>query len=268
MTNNLQDRALDYLDELVRTGEMALTSAGLARRFDLSAQSASNLCTRLVRKGLIDRVARGRYAIRQLGLLGTPAAAEAVTLAVGAAFGDEPHRIAYRSALSHHDLIQHSSRAIQVALSRQVRASSLSSRPLQTIYEDEETLAIGSESAGTGAKVSNLERALVDAGRRPDLVGGLDVIAEALVAAHSDINWDRLSEYLEVPAFMPSGRRLKSVCTRIGMRWGATSTSPPSFFSLIKAYPPSKATSQWRDTINGVVWSSTDLDSVPPAPSR
>ena len=259
---SLQNQVLRYLDDLVRRGEQTLTTAGLAERFDLSPQSASNLCGRLLDKGLVDRVSPGRYAIRQLGLLGTPAAAEAVTLAVGAAFGDELHRIAYRSAFAHHDLIQHPSRIIQVALPRQVRMQSLSGRPLQTIYETEDTLAVGSQDAGTRAKVSNLERSLTDAGRRPALVGGLDVVAEALATAQPRINWDRLSQYFDLPVFRASGRRLASVCSQTGLPWRARSGSSRVPRRSIRAYPASTAQPEWRDPVNAVVWSSTDLDTV------
>ena len=63
--------------------------------------------------GLIDRVRRGHYAVRQLGVLGTPAAAEDVALSVGAALSGVPHRVGYRSALSEHDLVLHPARTIQ-----------------------------------------------------------------------------------------------------------------------------------------------------------
>ncbi len=259
---SLQDRVLGYLNELVREGELTLTTSALAEQFDLSPQSASNLCARLLVKGLVDRVSPGRYAIRQIGLLGTPAAAETITLAVGAAFGDEPHRIAYRSALAHHDLIRHPSRVIQVALTRQVRMQSLSGRPLEAIYETGDTLSVGSRSAGNRAMISDLERSLIDAGRRPELVGGLDVLAEALTTAHSRINWDSLSRYFDLPVFSAAGRRLASVCSRAGLVWKGKSPTQRTSRSPIRAYPRSTADPGWRDPINAVVWSSTDVDTV------
>ena len=49
-----------------------------------------------------------------------------------------------------------------------------------------ETIAIGAEPAGHGAFVSGLERTLIDAASRPDLVGGYFPLAEALIACDPD----------------------------------------------------------------------------------
>ena len=50
-----------------------------------SKTATANLLKRMQTASLIDRVRRGHYAVRQLGVLGTPAAAEDVALSVGAA---------------------------------------------------------------------------------------------------------------------------------------------------------------------------------------
>src|SRR4029450_6332918 len=82
------------------------------RRTGRSPTATANLLKRLASKGLIDRVRRGRYVIRRLGVLGTPAPSEDIAIAVAAVFGGRPHRIAYRSSLDEHDLISHPSRVI------------------------------------------------------------------------------------------------------------------------------------------------------------
>ena len=87
--------------------------------------------------GLIDRVRRGHYVVRQLGVLGTPAVAEEVALAVGAAFAGIPHRMGYRTALDEHDLIVHPARSITVATTKQIRTQTLSGRTLQLVQEPE-----------------------------------------------------------------------------------------------------------------------------------
>lgn len=177
---------LRILDDRLAEGDTSLATRDVRAELGLSPQAASNLLERARDAGLVDRVARGHYAIRQLGVLGTRAASEDVALAVAAFFGRQPHRIAFRSALDYHDLLTHPSRTIQVACPRQVTARSLSGRPLKTVQENVETLLIGAVPAGHGAWVSGVERGLLDAAKRLELVGGPAVLAEALAAAGSD----------------------------------------------------------------------------------
>jgi predicted transcriptional regulator of viral defense system len=177
---------LQFLDDKLAGGEARLTTREVRERLGLSPQAASNLLTRWREAGLVDRVAAGRYAIRQIGLLGTKAASEDIALAVGAFFAGEPHRIAYRSALDHHDLLTHPARTIQVACAREVTVSRLSGRRLHTIIERPQTLLVEAEEAGHGARVSSVERSLLDGAARMDLIGGTGVLSEALCAAHPD----------------------------------------------------------------------------------
>src|SRR5258708_488691 len=111
-----QSTGLKLLDEFVSEGLTQFTSSEAAVRLGRSEAATGNLLARLVRDGLLDRVRRGHYAIRQLGTLGTTAAAENVLLSVAAGFRDVRHRVAYRTALDQLDLLVHPSRSIQVAL--------------------------------------------------------------------------------------------------------------------------------------------------------
>src|SRR5882757_3984985 len=123
-----QSTGLKLLDEFVSEGLTQFTSSEAALRLGRSEAATGNLLARLVRDGLLDRVRRGHYAIRQLGTLGTVAAAENVLLAVSAGFAHIPHRVAYRTALDQLDLLAHPSRTIQVALSKPTRSETLSGR--------------------------------------------------------------------------------------------------------------------------------------------
>jgi predicted transcriptional regulator of viral defense system len=179
-------RYIELLDELAAQGKEAFTSKDVEQLGQLSPQAASNLLSRLVRQGLVDRVARGRYAMRPFGALGTRAAAEDIGLAVGAAFIGKPHRIAYRSALDWHGLLQHPARRIVVAAEKRPSLSELSGRPLRVVLERPDRIAVGAMDAGHGARVSSVERALLESAGRPSLAGGVDVVASALVAADAD----------------------------------------------------------------------------------
>src|SRR4051812_13642566 len=61
---------LQLLDELVAEGLMQFTANEAAVRLGRSRTGTANLLRRLLREGLVDRVRRGHYAIRQLGTLG------------------------------------------------------------------------------------------------------------------------------------------------------------------------------------------------------
>ncbi|HVA92015.1 MAG TPA: hypothetical protein VNL71_19485, partial [Chloroflexota bacterium] len=109
------DRGLQLLDKLAGAGRTAFTSAEVRDDLALSRQATSNLLTRLIRSGLLDRVSGGRYAIRPLGALGTAAAWDDLGAAVAAIFAGHPHRIGFLTALDHHGLLTRPVRPIQAA---------------------------------------------------------------------------------------------------------------------------------------------------------
>ena len=260
----VRQSALELLNRLVASGRETFTSAEVAEILDLSQQSASNLLTRLVNQGLVDRVARGHYVIRPIGRLGTSAAAEETALAVAAVFSKRPHRIGYRSALAFHGLIVHPTRRIQVACPDLVRVSELSGRPLQVIQESRDFVDIGAVVAGHGALVSDIERALIDGARRVELVGGLDVLAEALETAASDLDMPVVKDYsakLNEPAAL---RRLSSVARVLNLDQLADGLleDVEAGFRPLRADPAVKNPTEWTDSAARVVWSSTDLDTV------
>lgn len=248
-----QDAGLQLLDALVAKGQAQFTAEEAATRLERSATSTSNLLHRLLREGLIDRVRRGRYAIRPLGMLGTTAAAEDVLLAVAAGFFQTPHRVAYRSALDHLGLLVHPSRSIQVALTKPTRSEKLSDRPLITVIEPEEALAVGAEQHGE-AFVSNLERALLDAAARPELAGGIAILAEALSAASARVDPDRLTDYARRLQWGAALRRIGSIADALELQGLAGKLTP-----LVKPtgdidLEPGSHGSAWRDAKWRVRW--------------
>jgi predicted transcriptional regulator of viral defense system len=204
---------LKPLDDRLATGRTTLTSHELREELGISSSAASNLFARWQRAGLVDRVARGRYVIRQIGLLGTRASSEDVALAVAALVGERPHRIAYHSALDFHGLLTRPVRTIQIASPHRYTPAFISGRPLAMIFEPAETVGLGTESAGHGASVSDLERSLLDAALRPDLVGGYFPLAEALAGSAGDPG--RLTELAEQLSASPGLRRIGSLADRL-----------------------------------------------------
>jgi predicted transcriptional regulator of viral defense system len=209
-------------------------------------------------------VSRGHYAIRPLGRLGTSAAAEDTALAVAAVFSDRPHRIAYRSALTHHGLLVRPSRVIQVACSDQVRIAELADRPVDVVRERSGTVAVGSVSAGHGASVSTVERALLDGARRSDLIGGLGVLGDALDTAFSDLDVQELRSFAKQLGAVPALRRLASLARILELDDLAQQLLegvhvPKTPIPADSCQPGPR---EWEDSAAGVIWSTPALDPV------
>lgn len=249
-----KNRYLDILDELAVEGKEAFTTRDVQELGELSPQAASNLLTRLVQHGLVDRVARGRYVMRPFGALGTRAAAEDVALAVGAAFGGKPHRISYRSALDWHGLLEHPSRQIVVAVDRRPRLRQLSGRPLRVVLERPDRIELGAIDAGHGARVSSPERALVECAARPTLAGGIQVVASALARARA--NPDALEEIAQALGARAALHRLGSLAETLDLHPLADELAPRSSIGRPVPLDPglTDESDAWRDDRWGVDW--------------
>ena len=252
-----QNAALVLVDDLTAEGKSHFTFADAVRRARRSPSATANLLRRMAAAGLIDRVRRGHYVVRQLGLLGTRAAAEDVATAVAAAFSGRPHRIAYRTALDELDLIAHPSRTIQVATTGRMRVRNLSGRPLRTIAEQRTAIAVGSVRRGS-SWISGLERALLDAAARPRLVGGAGVLAEAVASAGSRVDPARLVHYVAQLGWEAALRRIGSVSDALGIDGLAgrlEARRPPS--ADLDLEPGMDGASVWRDSRWRVRWAQS-----------
>lgn len=256
MRTKRRDAGLRLLDGLLSEGLMVFTAADAVARLGRSRAGTANLLRRLLREGLVDRVRRGRYAIRQLGTLGTAAAAEDVLLAVAAGFANTSHRVAYRTALDQLDLLSHPSRTIQVALARPTRSEVLSGRSLTTVVEPDAALSIGARKQ-SGTSISDLERALLDGAARPELVGGPAILAEAIASASNRVDPERLTEYAQQLSWGPALRRIGSIADALHIDGLAGRLQP-----LIKPtsdidLEPGGGVSVWRDSRWWVRWDQT-----------
>jgi predicted transcriptional regulator of viral defense system len=172
-------RQLDLVNTLVADGRTDFSFQDAVGATGASVTATANTLHRLRQEGLVDRVTRGRYAIRPLGSLGTSAASEDLALAVGAAFDGRLHRIAYRSALSDLGLLAHPVRTVFVACEQQIKFSKVSGRPLRVVIERPQTIHLGAEVVERSWR-STVDRALFECAMRVDLAGGVEHLTEAL----------------------------------------------------------------------------------------
>jgi predicted transcriptional regulator of viral defense system len=246
-------KQLELLDELASTGRETFEARDVQERGGLSPQAATNLLSRLVAHGLVDRVARGRYALRPVGALGTRAASEDIALAVAAAFGRRPHRIAYRSALDFHGLLEHPSRQIVIALEKPTSVASLSGRRLRQVIELPERIKLGSMPAGHGALVSTLERALLESAARPELAGGTSAFASALAAAR-EVDVEAVAELVRGLGARGGLQRLGTVADALGRDELSAKLEPYAYRASWTALDPEADQVNWRDNTWHVTW--------------
>lgn len=250
-------QGLALANKLVAEGRSTFTFEEVEKRLGKSKTATANLLKRMETAGLIDRVRRGHYVVRQLGVLGTPAAAESVGLSVGAALKGVSHRIAYRSALYEHDLVTHPARSIQVAAERRVRTKSLSGRSLKVVIESPEMLDVGRLQWGI-SYVSDQHRAVLDAAQRPRLVGGLEVLAEAFAAVAHELHAETLTDYARRLGWAAALRRLGSLADALALAplEGALQPLRPITADL-DLEPGSDEPVVWRDSRWRVRWPRT-----------
>ena len=231
-------KSLRLLNQIIAGGRETVSPAWVMAETGVSRQAAVNMLTRLCRQGLLDRVGHGHYALRQLGVLGTAAAAEDQGLAVGALFDGRPHRIAYRSALDQWDLLTRPWETVQVASPLRLGHRTVSGRPLQLIKESSETVGIGAVQVRGGAWVSDIERALIDCAARPRLAGGIDPLAQGLASADR-LDIGRLRSHLEKLHAGPAARRIGSISAALGLENIASAMDPfaPTGFDYIDLDP-------------------------------
>jgi len=254
MDKKVHSIMLQLVDDMVADGLTHFTFDDAVQRLGRSPSATANVLRRMAIHGLVDRVRRGNYVIRKLGVLGTRAASENLSIVVASTFSGHSHRIAYGSALDEHDLIAHPVRTIYVASTRRMRVKSLSGRPLRTVAEPEEAIRIGAAAHGL-SWISDLERALLDAAARPDLVGGAAVLAEALAAAGRKINPDNLTEYARQLGWNAALRRIGSMSDALaveGLAGKLAPLKPP--VSDLDLEPGSGMSTAWRDSRWRVRW--------------
>jgi predicted transcriptional regulator of viral defense system len=254
MRHHTHNTALQLLDDLIAEGKTHFTFDEVRQRLDRSPSATGNLLQRMLNAGLVDRVRRGHYAIRELGVLSTPAVAEDIALAVGAAFAGIPHRMAYRTALDEHDLITHPARSIQVATPARLRSRELSGMPLRIIREPEHSINVGA-IACRSSWVSDVERALLDAAMRPNLVGGSSVLAEAITAAGSKVEAATLADYARRLGWAAALRRIGSVADTFEIEGLAGHLHPLDPITADLDLEPGKNKPRsWRDSRWHVRW--------------
>lgn len=248
-------RQLELVNNLVANGRTEFTFRDAVAVLGASPTSTANALHRLTESGLLDRVSRGHYAVRPLGSLGTSTVTDDLSLAIGAAFGRRPHRIAYRTALSELGLLTHPVRTLFVACTQQVRLSAVSRRALRVVIERPQTIHIAADRVEHSWR-STLDRALLECAMRVDLAGGVDRLAEALANGSRIANPDRINQLAIVfgPRGLAAQRRLASLAGVLELPL-ALNSQPQTEQRMIRLDPRDEQTA-WIDKAFRVAWNT------------
>jgi len=172
--------------------EEAKNALGMKQR-----RFASQFLDRLLRKGWIGRVKRGRFAVIPLssGDMRSPQLHEFVV----AMELVKPAAIGYLSALNHYGLTEQLPRTVFVVTDHSVRRRVLSSLGFTfKIVSVRKQKFFGLRKAWINEQVfmvTDREKTIVDALDLPKNVGGIGIIASALRSHWKDLDEDRLQTY-------------------------------------------------------------------------
>ncbi|MEX2424924.1 MAG: type IV toxin-antitoxin system AbiEi family antitoxin domain-containing protein [Acidimicrobiia bacterium] len=256
-------KTLRTLDFLARERRV-FTAAEFREHYGGSPTNAANALKRAIRDGMIERVAHGSYAIREVGRLSTDSSTEDVLLALASVLGGRDHRIAYLTALELHSLLLYPPTEVQVALTSPTRTTHVSGRSFRQVIEVPRYLKVGASQTTHGCLVSDLPRALLDAARRPDLIGGVDTIVNALQLA-GQVDTHTIVEYADKLDSHPALRRLGSMSVAAG-RYDIASvirsntTLPVTPIAIDPSSPSEDVT--WLDPAWNVAWDSMSADLI------
>ncbi len=256
-------KTLRTLDSLAQERSV-FTAAEFREHFGGSPTNAANALTRAIRDGLVERVAHGKYAIREVGRLSTRSSTEDLLLALSPLLRGRNHRIAYLTALELHSLLLYPQSEVQVALVSPTRTMQVSGRSFRQIIEVPHYLSVGATEVAQGCLMSDLPRTLLDAARRPDLIGGVDTAVEALRLA-GEVDADTIIDYADRLQAEAALRRLGSVAVAAGRADLAATIRgskpiPPTPLPVDPGSPSEEVV--WIDPEWNVAWDSISADLI------
>lgn len=195
-SRSLSKREADLILALEWERQRSVTSRDIARRLRCSPGYARKMAHVLRKKGWLDRVAKGRYFL--IGAARGPKGIPEMNPYLLARLLPKPYFVAYRAACTHHGLLTQVSHVIHVAVLRQKRPLELKNVRFEFItLKRSRFFGFGEDAIqGERVNVSDVERSVLDALDRPELVGGIEASVQVLFHSRRALDPARLREYL------------------------------------------------------------------------
>ena len=153
---------------------------------------------RLVRKGWLERIDKGKYLIVPLDAGPERTWTESAHVIAGALVS--PGMVSYWSALSYWNLTEQIPRVtcVQTTARKENRTPTVLGMRFRIVRVKSHRFFGGHRyySRGGPALVTDREKTVLDCLDRPELSGGVEEVARALLAADGDLDWGRVTDYL------------------------------------------------------------------------
>jgi len=174
-----------------------ITLKGIKRRLRCSDTYARYLAHTLQKKGWLEPLGKGNYQL--IGAERGPRGVPEMNPYVVARVLPKPYFFAYRIACLHYGLVTQVPTVIHVAVTRPKRPVDLKNVRFEFVVLTKKRF-FGSQDAtlqGERVRFSDLERTVLDALDRPDLVGGIEAAAQAVFEAGKKIDYAKLLSYFK-----------------------------------------------------------------------
>jgi predicted transcriptional regulator of viral defense system len=185
----------DFLSRLAGAGQ-GIFSTTQAQDFWGNPDYTTNVLSRLVRKGWLQRLERGLYMVIPLEAGPERTWTESALVIVPHLI--QPAAVAYWSALHYWNMTEQVPRTVLVQSTRRKPPVEVLGMRFRFITVNQAHFfgVVRRTVDGKPVYVTDREKTLLDAAARPDLSGGIIQLAQALQATHSDLNWPQLDDYL------------------------------------------------------------------------
>lgn len=162
------------------------------------ARSTRDTLARLVAKGWLDRIEKGKYLI--VPLEAGPDRTWTEDAHVIAGHLVSPGMVGYWSALNYWNLTEQVPRVtcVQTTARKENRRPRVLGMRFRIVRVKPRKFfgSRGYRAGESRVEVTDLEKTIVDCLDRPDLSGGLHEVAKALLSGDGDFDWDRTTRYL------------------------------------------------------------------------
>lgn len=193
---SLSKQESDFLTTFSAKGKTIFTFQD-ALEFWESTDAATNSLGRLVRKRWLLRLENGLYMI--IPLEAGPERQWSENALVIASHLVSPGAVAYWSAMRFWNMTEQLPRTQFVQTTKRKRPVSIQGINFRFITVSEKRFfgTVSRQIEGHSIILTNREKTLIDAASRPDLSGGVIQIAQAMSTASNQIDWEKLTGYLE-----------------------------------------------------------------------
>jgi len=194
---SLSDAEASFLTTLAAQGEDVFTTEDAYEEMG-EGKSTRDLLDRLIEKGWLGRIEKGKYLI--VPLEAGPDRTWSKDVHVIAGHLVSPSMVAYWSALNYWNLTEQVPRItyVETTVRKENRRPTVLGMKFQIVRVKPEKFfgGHGYDAGDSPAEVTDREKTIIDCLDRPELGGGVGEVARALDAGDGDFDWARLTRYL------------------------------------------------------------------------